>query len=50
MSKLFNVNGQESYVAPACVELPFCAEAAICQTSLTGGEIEPGQGVDWGNL
>ena len=50
MSKLFNVNGQEAYVAPACSELPFCADAAICETSFNGGGIDPGEGVDWGNL
>ncbi len=50
MSKLLYVKMQEAYQAPVCVELPFFADAAICETSFTGGEIDPGQGVDWGNL
>jgi hypothetical protein len=50
MSKFMNVTTQDAYVTPASVVLPFFAEAAICETSLNGGEIDPGEGVDWGTL
>jgi len=50
MSKLLNEKLREAYAAPACCELPFHADAAICQTSFNGGEIDPGTGVDWDEL
>lgn len=40
---------QEAYLAPV-YEILSLETLAICQTSLTGGEIEPGEGFDWGKL
>lgn len=48
MVKAFNDKMQETYVAPACAELPICAGSAICETSFTDGGIQPGTGSDWG--
>lgn len=50
MTKDYNEKVQEAYLAPACAELPLCADAALCQTSFNNGEggIQPGQGSDWG--
>lgn len=50
MSSFLNVKMQESYEAPACFVLSFCEDSAICETSFTGGGIDPGSGVDWGTL
>ena len=49
MLKLTKEKMQEVYIAPACSMLPFYSDAAICETSYDG-EIEPGTGVDWGEL
>ncbi|MBR1576277.1 MAG: hypothetical protein IJ654_07510 [Bacteroidales bacterium] len=48
--KKHSEKARENYLAPACSELPFCADAAICETSYDGGSIEPGTGVDWDEL
>lgn len=38
-----------AYVAPSCAVLALEGQP-ICETSLTGGDIQPGSGVDWGTL
>ena len=40
---------QEAYLAPVH-EILSLEIQAICQTRLTGGEIEPGEGFDWGKI
>jgi hypothetical protein len=39
----------EAYESPVCEVLSVEGQA-FCQTSLTGGEIQPGTGENWGNL
>ncbi|MBQ3722633.1 MAG: hypothetical protein II851_02880 [Bacteroidales bacterium] len=39
----------EAYLAPECCVLSFEGQA-LCQTSLTGGEIQPGTGENWGTF
>lgn len=39
----------EAYEAPSCSMFSFEGQA-LCQTSLTGGEIQPGSGENWGNF
>jgi hypothetical protein len=50
MSQTSKKKGQEDYAAPACSQVPFFSEAALCETSFTSNGIEPGQGVDWGQF
>ena len=38
-----------AYLAPSCAMLALEGQP-ICDTSLTGNEIEPGSGDDWGTL
>lgn len=38
------------YTAPSCAVLALEEGQPICETSLTGGEIKPGEGFDWDNL
>ena len=39
----------EAYEPPVCEMLPFDGQA-LCQTSFTGGDIQPGNGENWGNF
>ena len=41
---------RESYSAPECNVLSFFEEKAICETSFTGGDVNPGTGMDWGTF
>ena len=43
------VTTTEAYEAPVCDVLSFEGQA-FCQTSLTGGEIQPGTGENWGTF
>ena len=49
-TQLLEKNLQERYVRPACSVLAFVEDQTICQTSYTGSDIQPGEGVDWGTL
>ena len=44
-----NLSG-EPYEAPSTRLVFFEADDALCQTSLSGGEIQPGTGENWGNF
>ena len=48
MIKNTEFGAAEAYQAPACAVLSFEEGQALCQTSLNGGEIEPGTGENWG--
>lgn len=49
MIKNIESRAQEAYLAPVCDVLSLESQA-ICQTSLAGGDIKPGEGFDWGTL
>ena len=38
------------YEAPEAQTFPLLADGSLCQTSLGAGEIQPGQGEDWGKF
>ena len=40
----------EAYRAPECEVLAMYGGQAVCETSFSDGEIDPGEGMDWGNL
>ena len=42
-------SASEAYQAPESLVLALESQE-ICQTSLSGGEIQPGQGSDWGSF
>ena len=39
-----------SYEAPELCIVPLSGDATVCQTSLGGGEIQPGTGDNWGTF
>ena len=47
MTNTMKTMSKEPFEAPVCSVLLFYAEAAICETSFTGGDLEPGTGTDW---
>lgn len=49
MNRIIESCMQEDYLAPVCDILSLESQV-ICQTSLTGGDIKPGEGFDWGTL
>lgn len=49
MTKIIESCAPEAYLAPVCDVLSLESQA-ICQTSLAGGDIKPGEGFDWGTL
>lgn len=49
MNKNTEFGAAEAYEAPVCCVLSFEGQA-LCQTSLVGGEIQPGTGENWGTF
>ena len=47
MTKNNELYAQEFYLAPECCIMSLHEDSAICETSYNG-DIEPGQGIDWG--
>ena len=41
---------RERYAAPRCEEWALLEGQALCETSFEGGEIKPGEGMDWGTF
>lgn len=41
---------RDEYLAPACSLLSLYEDAAVCETSFPGADIQPGEGIDWGDL
>ncbi|MBR1575434.1 MAG: hypothetical protein IJ654_03180 [Bacteroidales bacterium] len=41
---------REKYLPPVSSQWPFQSDTALCQTSFTGNEIDPGTGSDWGTF